>query len=178
MKTTFIPLLIVFLMYQFAVGQLVFIYEDNNDSVQVVGTWKSVNYDDCHAGSALYTRKGDGSAWVKWTVDIEYPGMYQIETYFRNYKYGKDTHWTVNTVDSDTTVYVDGYYNPGWQPLGEFNLSTKTYVCVTDYFESDSGDYVYADAIRFTSMMPLYSISGSVELDGENQMADALITLT
>lgn len=177
MKIYFYFFVLVFVTFQMAEAQLIYVYEDNGDSVEVVGNWKSVNYEDCHGGSALYTRKGDGAAWVQWNFAVDYPGLYQVATYVRNYKYGKDTRWTINTTQGDTTVIINEYYNPGWRNLGTFDLTAKTHVRVTNYFESDTGDYVYADAIRLTSAMPLYVISGSLELNGENQAADAVITL-
>jgi len=177
MKKIFGLIALILSMIQASDAQLIFIYEDNDDSIQVVGNWKSVNYDDCHSGSALYTRKGDGSAWVQWNFTVDYPGLYQVETYVRDYKYGKDTRWTINTTQEDTTIFVDEYYNPGWQLLGTFDLTANTTVHVSDYFESDSGAYVYADAVKLTSAMPLYVISGSLELNGQNQLVDVVITL-
>ncbi|MFH2049606.1 MAG: PQQ-binding-like beta-propeller repeat protein [bacterium] len=177
MKKIIYGIILLLVVIQVSNAQMVFVYEDNEDIVEVVGNWKTVNYDDCHGGSALYTRQGNGSEWVQWNFIVDYSGLYLIETYVRDYKYGKDTRWTLNTINGDTTVIVDEYYNPGWQLLGTFELTGNTSIRVSTYFESDSGDYVYADAIKLTSAMQLYVISGSLELNGQNQLAEAAITL-
>ena len=168
------PFLMVFFIVfiQLLKAQLVYIVEDTDENVEIVGNWKSVNYEDCFGGSALYTRKGDGSAWVRWNYTFNFPGLYQVETYVREYKYGQDTRWTITTAQGDTTVIVDEYYNPGWQLMGTFEFDETTSIKLTNYFESDSGNYVYGDAIRFTSMMPLYKLSGSLIMNGQNQFAE------
>ncbi|MCF7741419.1 MAG: PQQ-binding-like beta-propeller repeat protein, partial [Candidatus Marinimicrobia bacterium] len=96
---------------------------------------------------------------------LNFPGTYKIETYSIDYEFAKDSRWTVHTESGDSLIKVDLYHSPGWNNIGNFQLSDSSSVSTTDYFESDSGQYVIADAIRLTSQMDLFNISGSLEFE-------------
>ncbi len=158
-------------------AQIRYTLENDTTGFTTAGNWQPISIQGCHGGSAQVTPKGDGSGWAKWEIRLEYPGSYQVETYCFDYQFGKDTRWTTHSVNGDTTVTCDMYYEEGWQTLGTFSLPETTYVFVSNYFESDSGDYVLADAIRLTGMMDTYTLQSDVVLDGINNRADAEVKL-
>jgi len=152
---------------------------DNEDAgFSTIGEWKKNNNSNYHNGTACHKDKGDGSAVATWKQSLIFPGLYKLETYNFNYKFGKDTQWKIKSIAGETDATLDMYYNPGWLELGEFEFGDSLIVSVSDYFESDTGTKVFADAIRLTSLMPLYDINTDVNPTGDNKNCDVTMILT
>ena len=172
-------LIFIFLLFLSPIfAQITVIFDNEDAGFSVIGDWKSNSNVTYYNGTAYHKNKGDGSAYALWENKLTFPGTYKLETYVFNYKFGKDTEWKITTAKGDTNVFVDMYYNPGWVEVGEFNFADSFSVKLSDFFASDTGVKVFADAIRFTSTMALFSINSNIILNGDNQNCDVELVLT
>ncbi len=174
-KFLFVTILLMFVVSTY--GQITITIDNKDDGFELLGDWTFNENISYFEGSAYFKPKGDGSATATWEQPLTHPGTYKIEIFNIDYKFAKDAQWTVRTTTGDSLILVDMYENPGWLELGEFDLRDTVSVQLSDYFESDTGNYVYADAVRLTSTMPLYQLSATVNLTGTNQNTDTEVKL-
>ncbi|MBN2282224.1 MAG: PQQ-binding-like beta-propeller repeat protein [Candidatus Marinimicrobia bacterium] len=177
MAKKYLLFFLVFFILTQSNGQIVVTMDNDDPEFSTVGQWKQNSNASYHNGTAYYKDKGDGSALSIWKGSLLFPGLYKIETHSFNYKFGKDTHWRIQSGDLDTTLLVDMYYNPGWLEMGAFQIGDSVTVTLSDYFASDSGTRVFADGLKFTSMMPLYQVQMTIHPTGENQNCDVNVIL-
>ena len=155
----------ILLLVNLISAQIIITLDNDTTGFEVTDGWLYKDLRGSYGGTAYFKTKGTGDEKATWNFNLDFPGSYKIETYSIDYEFAKDSRWTVHTESGDTVVNVDLYHSPGWNSLGTFQLSDSFSVSTTDYFESDSGQYVIADAIRLTSQMDLYNISGSLEFE-------------
>ena len=158
-------------------AQIVITMDNDTAGFEISDGWNYKELRGSWKETAYFKGKGEGNQTATWNLNLLFPGEYKIETYSIDYDFAKDSRWTVKTKQGDTTVIVDLNYSPGWNSLGTFYLPETTYVATSDYFESDTGQYVIADAIRLTSQMDLFSISGEVGVGPNPRKSETELSL-
>lgn len=161
MRTSTAATLVTCLMVVQSLAQIQIILDNGGPGFAVTGEWLTKTTGDPYGGSALYKRKGDGSAKARWQTVLTFPGPYRVEVHVVEGNYAEDTRLTIHTASGDTVVVDNQNYRPGWHLLGTFELPETTWVEVSDYFEG-TGRYVLADAVRLSSTANTYAISGEL----------------
>ncbi|MBP7459789.1 MAG: PQQ-binding-like beta-propeller repeat protein [Candidatus Delongbacteria bacterium] len=152
--------------------------DDGTPACSLIGSWNSRTYGKAINGSAKYKRKGDGSAYAKWTTPITWPGAYQIEMNCINGKYADSAFFTIHTAQGDTTLIISQYTREEWVMMGTFDLADECWIKVTDSFLG-AGNYVLADAIRLTYVQNTYDIRGQISFqDGNTQLPARLVLVS
>lgn len=178
MKRILFSLLALWLSCSAFAAEVEIIMDDADANFTSVGTWRQKTRTECIGGSGIYTKKGDGSAYAQWESDLMFAGQYHLWMNVINGEYIQDAHVYVQTVSGDSLIIIDQYNRePGWVDMGIFDLPGSVGVKLTNYSESDSGTYVFADAIRVLMAMDTYSISGTVVLPETNSRSQALVEL-
>ena len=167
----------VFIFIHIISAQIVITMDNDTAGFEASSGWNLKELRGSYGGTAYFKSKGDGNEIARWNINLKFPGLYQIETYSIDYEFAKDSRWTINTTSGDTLVYADLYHSPGWNSLGAFSLPETTSVLTSDYFESDSGQYVIADAIRLTGQMDLFTLSGELNLAEGSRLAETELSL-
>ncbi len=159
-----------------APGQIELILDNDGPGFVATGQWLVKTTGDPYGGSALYKRKGDGSATARWQAVLTFPGPYEVEIHVVDANYAEDTRITIHTTAGDTVILDNQNYRPGWHLLGTCDLPETTWVEVNDYFEG-AGRYVLADAVRLRCTLSTYSISGQLTFGDGPTRATSSITL-
>ncbi|MCF7740647.1 MAG: hypothetical protein K9N00_02515, partial [Candidatus Marinimicrobia bacterium] len=141
-----IPILPILLVNLIS-AQIIITLDNDTTGFEVTDGWLFKDLRESYGGTAYFKTKGSGDEKVTWNFNLNFPGTYKIETYSIDYEFAKDSRWTVHTESGDSLIKVDLYHSPDWNTIGTFQLSDSSSVSTTDYFESDSGQYVIADAI-------------------------------
>lgn len=159
-----------------AFAQIEVVLDNDGPGFTATGQWLVKTTGDPYGGTALYKRKGDGSATARWQTALTFPGTYQLDVHVVDGNYAEDTRLTIHGASGDTVVVDNQNYRPGWHTLGTFDLPETTWVQVSDYFEGN-GRYVLADAVRLTSLMHTYAIGGEVLFPPGGARATSLVVL-
>ncbi len=167
---------VFFLLGAQAFAQIEVVLDNDGPGFTATGQWLVKTTGDPYGGSALYKRKGDGSATARWQTTLAFPGPYQVDVHVVEGNYAEDTRLTIHAARGDTVVVDNQNYRPGWHTLGAFDLPETTWVQVSDYFEGN-GRYVLADAVRLTSLMHTYAIAGELLFAPGGTHATSLVAL-
>ncbi len=158
-------------------GQITITLDNEDDDFFTYGDWIKNENNNYYDNTAWFKMLGEGNATAGWKRNLHHPGTYKIEIFNIDYQFASNAQWKIKTASGDSLVFCNMYKNPGWLELGEFSLEDSIVISLSDYADSDSGDYVYIDAALLTAKMPLYSLETSVNLTGMNTNCDALIYL-
>lgn len=176
MRTIALSMLALGALSTAAHAQIELLLDNDGPGFAVTGQWLVKTTGDPYGGTALYKRRGDGTATARWQATLTFPGLYWVEIHVVDGNYAEDTRITIHAATGDTAVVDNQNYRPGWHLLGGFDLPETTWVEVSDYFEGN-GRYVLADAVRLTSLMSTYSISGELLFAGGPARAASQIAL-
>lgn len=130
---------------------------DNLDA-EVTGSWSSSTYNpNYYQSDYLFSNSGSGSSEVIWRPTLTQGGTYEV--YYRlpdgDYTRPTDGHFTVHYDGGSYQYFVNQEVAPGgnWILLGAhtFTAGTTGYVSLDN---SGNGQFVVADAIRFTRISP------------------------
>ena len=124
--------------------------------------WTAIATDYCYGDviqSAFYKRKGSGNNAVVWSAEIQQDGYYEISIWNpkqnrmgpprRHDNEERNQTYTISYGKEEESMSLNlQQEEPGWISLGNFSLPQgTTTITLTDKV---SGDYVIADAVKFT----------------------------
>jgi len=127
---------------------------DNQDSasVEYSGGWWTGDHgspwdDDYHIITA-----GDGSAYFRWFMTMPYSGLYEVSAWWAGGGNREtDVRYEIEHGDETEIVYRNQREDGAqWNSLGEFHYQQGETGAVTVTNHETSGDYVEADAVKFT----------------------------
>ena len=138
-----------------------YIEDTDSPNSTVTGSWNaSANPGFYGESPSLITAPGNGSKFVSYEPAIEAEALYEVFGWWvASSNRAKDAPYIIDHVGGTDTVRADQVANGStWQFLGRYLLDENTKLTVSDV--ATQGDFVVADAVRFSNYESSFSIEG------------------
>lgn len=130
-----------------------FIEDTDSPRSTIVGSWNaSANSGFYGESNSLITTPGTGEKFVNYEPEIISEALYEVFAWWvASSNRVRDAPYIIKHVGGTDTVRMNQSTNgSAWQLLGRYFLDDATTVTITD--QATQGDFVVADAIRFTDL--------------------------